>query len=51
MDELGATGAQSGNRAMAEVLGEDGLLLLQEVNRQLQQKGVQARLPFQLKIN
>lgn len=51
MDDLGATGAHAGNEVLEQALGEDGLLLLQEMNRLKKQKGVQARLPFQLKIN
>ena len=51
MDELGATATHSGNRAIEQVIGEDGILLLKEMQRQAQQQGVQARLPFQLKIN
>ena len=51
MDELGATATHSGNRAIEQVIGEDGILLLKEMQRQAQQQGIQARLPFQFKIN
>lgn len=50
MDDLQGTGAKAAHEALEAELGADWAGLLRELKAQLRQEGLQARLPFTLKI-
>lgn len=51
MDDLQGVGAKATEKALEEELGADWAGLLREIKAQLRQEGLQARLPFTLKIH
>lgn len=51
MDDLQGTSAKATQLALEEELGADWAELLREIKAQFRQEGVQARLPFTLKIH
>ena len=51
LDDLGGTGAEARERLLEEELGSDWAEVLRELKAQLRQDGIQARLPFTIKIH